>query len=148
MKSGAKNLRTYGKLRVKKKGFRYYLAGVLGESQRKNIAQMTNNIIGESYNNIYHFISFSAWDEQLVNEHRLQIMNKGNQTRIRNGFSLIIDDSGHRKSGNFTDGVGKQYLGEIGKTDKVIVIVIVIPNKNGILFQLATFSQQENLVSI
>ena len=50
-------------------------------------------------------------------------MNKGNQTRIRNGFSLIIDDNGHRKSGNFTDGVGKQYLGEIGKTDKVIVIV-------------------------
>ena len=84
---------------------------------------MTNNIIGESYNNIYHFISFSAWDEQLVNDRRLQIMNKSNQTRIRNGFSLIIDDSGHRKSGNFTHGVCKQYLGEIGKTDKVIVIV-------------------------
>ena len=107
MKSGAKNLRTYGKLRVKKKGFRYYLAGVLGESQRKNIPQMTNNIIGESYKKIYHFISFSAWDKQLVNEHRLQIMNKGNQTRIRNGFSLNIDDNAHRKSGDFTDGVGK-----------------------------------------
>ena len=62
-------------------------------------------------------------DEQLVNERRLQIMNKGNQTRIRKGFSLIIDDSGHRKSGNFTSGVGKQYLGEIGKTDNGVVIV-------------------------
>lgn len=30
---------------------------------------------------------------------------------------------GHRKSGNFTGGVGRQYLGEIGKTDKVVVIV-------------------------
>ena len=83
---------------------------------------ITNNIVGASYNNIYHFISFAEWDERLVNERRLQIMNKGNQTRIRNGFSLIIDDSGHRKSappaprfprrkdgarsGNFTDGVG------------------------------------------
>ena len=95
------------KTKGQKKGFCYYLAGVLGESQRKNIAQMTNNIIGESYNNIYHFITFSAWDEQLVNERCLQIMNKGNQTRIRNGFSLIIDDNGHRKSGDFTDGVGK-----------------------------------------
>ena len=37
-------------------------------------------------------------------------MNKGNQIRMRNDFSLIIDNSGHRKSGNFTDGVGKQYL--------------------------------------
>ena len=68
---------------------------------------MSNNIIGASYNNIYYFISFSAWDKQLVNERHLQIMNKGNQTRIRNGFSLIIDDNGHRKSGDFTDGVGK-----------------------------------------
>ena len=103
--------------RVKKKGFRYYLAGLLGESKRKNIAQITNNIIGASQDNIYHFISFSPWDEQLINERCLHIMNQGNQTKIRNGFSLIIDDSGHRKSGNFTDGVGRQYLGEIGKTE-------------------------------
>ncbi len=38
-------------------------------------------------------------------------------------FSLIIDDSGHRKSGNFTAGVGRQYIGEIGKTDNGNVIV-------------------------
>jgi len=31
--------------------------------------------------------------------------------------------SGHRKSGNFTDGVGRQYIGEIGKTDNGIVTV-------------------------
>lgn len=111
------------KTKGQKKGFRYYLAGLLGESQRKNIAQMTNNFVGATYNNIYHFISFAAWDESSINERRLQIMNKGNQTRIRKGFSLIIDDSGHRKSGNFTDGVGRQYIGEIGKTDNGVVIV-------------------------
>ncbi|MDE5072463.1 MAG: transposase [Trichodesmium sp. St5_bin8] len=59
----------------------------------------------------------------MINERRLQIMNQGDQTKIRNGFSLIIDDSGHRKSGNFTDGVGRQYLGEIGKTENGVVIV-------------------------
>ena len=36
---------------------------------------------------------------------------------------MIIDDSGHRKSGNLTDGVGRQYLGEIGKTENGVVIV-------------------------
>lgn len=111
------------KTKGQKKGFRYYLAGLLGESKRKNIAQMTNNFVDASYNNIYHFISFAQWDENLINERRLKIMNKGNQTKIRNGFSLIIDDSGHRKSGNFTGGVGRQYLGEIGKTDNGVVIV-------------------------
>ena len=53
---------------------------------------MTNNIIGALYDNVYNFISFSPWDEQLINERRLQIMNQGDQTKIRNGFSLIIDD--------------------------------------------------------
>ena len=38
-------------------------------------------------------------------------------------IALIIDDSGHRKSGNFTAGVGRQYIGEIGKTDNGIVVV-------------------------
>jgi len=75
-----------------------------------------------------------------VKERHLQIMNKRNQTRIRNGFTLIVDASGHRKSGatprlrkaqgsahqdsgNFTDGVGRQYIGEIGKTENGIVTV-------------------------
>ena len=52
-----------------------------------------------------------------MNERRLQIMNKCSQTRISRGFSLIINDSGHRTRGNFTDRVGRQYIGEIGKTD-------------------------------
>ncbi len=34
-----------------------------------------------------------------------------------------MDDSGHRKSGNFPAGVGRQYIGEIGKTDNGIVVV-------------------------
>jgi SRSO17 transposase len=50
-------------------------------------------------------------------------MNKCSQTRISRGFSLIIDDSGHRKSGNFNQGVGRQYIGEIGKTDNGLVVV-------------------------
>jgi SRSO17 transposase len=50
-------------------------------------------------------------------------MNKCSQRRVTRGFSLIIDDSVHRKSGNFRDGVGRQYIGEIGNTDNGIVVV-------------------------
>ncbi len=106
-----------------KNGFRYYLAGLLGESKRKNISQMSDNIVDSTYHKIHHFIAKSRWDVDGVNERRLEIINKRNQTRIRNGFSLIVDDSGHIKSGNFTDGVGRQYIGEIGKTENGIVVV-------------------------
>ncbi|NER39940.1 MAG: transposase [Oscillatoria sp. SIO1A7] len=50
-------------------------------------------------------------------------MNLCRQTKPAKNFSLIIDDSGHRKSGKKTSGVGRQYIGEIGKTDNGIVIV-------------------------
>ncbi len=51
----------YFKTKAQKRGFCYYLAGLLGESKRKNIAQITHNIIGSSYNNMHHFIYFAGW---------------------------------------------------------------------------------------
>ena len=65
----------------------------------------------------------APWSAKQVNQRRLEVMNQCSQTRISRGFTLIVDDSGHRKSGNFTAGVGRQYIGEIGKTDNGIVVV-------------------------
>jgi DDE superfamily endonuclease len=64
-----------------------------------------------------------TWSPEQINERRLAVMNQCSQTRINRGFSLIIDDSGHRKSGNFTAGVGRQYIGAVGKTDNGNVVV-------------------------
>ncbi|BAZ37029.1 transposase [Calothrix sp. NIES-4101] len=109
--------------KAQKIGFRNYLGGLLGESERKNLSQMAFNAIGVEYHKLHHFLTEAPWSDSKVNELRLETMNKCNQTRISRGFSLIIDDSGHRKSGNFTSGVGRQYIGEIGKTDNEIVVV-------------------------
>ena len=125
---------------AQKREFRHYLGGLLGESERKNPAQMTNNAVGVSYHSFRHFLVRSVWSADRVNERRLQVMNQCSQTKISRGFTLIVDDSGHRKSaectplstsnafevgrgGLLTDGVGRQYIGEIGKTDNGIVIV-------------------------
>ncbi|MFN9671232.1 MAG: IS701 family transposase, partial [Microcystis sp.] len=108
---------------AQKNGFRQYLGGLLGESERKNLTQMANNAVGVVYNRLHHFLTESPWSDRQVNECRLQVMNQCRQTQIPRGFSLIVDDSGHRKSGNLTAGVGRQYLGEIGKTDNGIVAV-------------------------
>ncbi len=108
---------------AQKREFRNYLGGLIGESERKNLSQMANNAVGVTYHRLHHFLTEAPWEAQQVNERRLEVMNQCSQTRISRGFSLIIDDSGHRKSGNFTAGVGRQYIGEIGKTDNGIVVV-------------------------
>jgi SRSO17 transposase len=109
--------------KAQKREFRHYIGGLLGESERKNLFQIAENAVGVTYHRLHHFLTEAPWSSSQVNERRLEIMNKCSQTRISRGFSLIIDDSGHRKSGNFTDGVGRQYVGEIGKTDNGIVVV-------------------------
>ena len=87
-----------GKNPPQKTGFRHYLGGLLGESERKNISQMANNSIGVVYNCLHHFIADSPWEPSKINERRLEIINKRSQSKFKKGFSLILDDSGHRKS--------------------------------------------------
>ncbi|MEW6609889.1 MAG: IS701 family transposase [bacterium] len=108
---------------AQKREFRNYIGGLLGESERKNLSQMADNAVGVTYHRLHHFLTEAPWDAQQVNERRLVVMNQCSQTRINRGFTLIVDDSGHRKSGNFTAGVGRQYIGEIGKTENGIVVV-------------------------
>jgi SRSO17 transposase len=108
---------------AQKKGFRHYLGGLLGESERKNITQMSNNAVGVVYHQLHHFLTEATWDADRLNERRKEVMQECNQTKLKRGFTLIIDDSGHRKSGKETAGVGRQYIGEVGKTDNGVVVV-------------------------
>ena len=109
--------------KAQKREFRQYLGGLLGESGRKNIYQMASDRVEVTYHKLHHFLTEATWSADKINGRRLEVMNKCNQTRISRGFSLIVDDSGPRKSGNFTAGVGRQYIGEIGKIDNRNVVV-------------------------
>lgn len=106
-----------------RQGFRSYLGGLLGESQRKNLTQIANNTVEGSYNHLRRFLNESPWDVEQLNNRRLNVMRQCRQTTPSRDFTLIVDDSGHRKSGDATDGVGRQYIGEIGKTDNGIVLL-------------------------
>ena len=96
----------------------------MGETERKNLFQMLENALGVTYHRLHHVLTEAPWSSSQVNERRLEMMNKCSQRRITRGFSLIIHDYDHRKRGNFKDGVGRQYIGEIGKRDNGIVVVI------------------------
>src|SRR4028118_6679 len=108
---------------AQKREFRNYLGGLLGESERKNLKQMATNAVGVTYHKLHHFLTAAPWSFSELNQRRLEVMNQCRQTKINQGFSLIVDDSGHRKSGNFTEVVGRQYIGEIGKTENGVVVV-------------------------
>lgn len=103
--------------------FRTYLSGLLSESARKNISVIAANTVGSSYYNLHHFIHDSPWSADELNDRRIDIIWQTRQTRPTVDFKLIIDDSGHRKSGKATDGVGRQYIGQIGKVDNGMVEV-------------------------
>jgi hypothetical protein len=118
-----KKLDTELKTQAQKRELRNYIGGLLGESERKNVTQMSNNALGVEYNGLHHFLTKSPWSYERINNRRLGIVSECRQTKSSRKFALILDDSGHRKSGNFTDGVGRQYIGEIGKTDNGLVMV-------------------------
>lgn len=89
---------------------------------KHNIARMAERIPGSNYDQLHHFISNSPWAHEPV----LAAVGKD----ISSLFSansgpvgLIIDESGHRKSGKKSVGVSRQYLGSIGKTDNGQVAV-------------------------
>lgn len=103
--------------------FRTYLAGLLSEAPRKNIAVIAANTVGAGYYNLHHFIHDAPWDAATLNDRRIDVIWQTRQTRPAVGFKLILDDSGHRKSGTATEGVGRQYIGQIGKVDNGMVEV-------------------------
>ncbi|VXD19968.1 IS701 family transposase [Planktothrix paucivesiculata] len=132
---------------AQKREFRNYLGGLLGESERKNLSQMANNAVGVTYHRLHHFLTEAPWSAMKLNQRRLEVMNQCKQTQISRGFALIIDDSGHRKSGNFTDGVGRQYIGEIGKTDNGIVAVTshLYDGKKSLPLDIELYQKAESL---
>ena len=105
----------------------------MGESGRKNVFQPARAAVELTYHKLPHFLTDAPWSSDKINQRRWEVMNQCRQTKISRVFSLIVDDSGHRKSGcllrpirarkpraravrNFTAGVGRQYIGEIERT--------------------------------
>ena len=86
------------KTKAQRKEFRHDLGGLLGESQRKNLSQLAENAVDLSDHSWRHFALRANWSEIEINPPRLQVINSCRQTKIPRGFSLIVDDSGHRKS--------------------------------------------------
>jgi len=99
-----------------RQGFRAYALGLLSEAHRKNIEAMNAKMIAPAYQSLHHFLTETPWDVQEVNHRRLELLMANRRTAPRPEGVLIIDDSGVPKKGRHTEGVKRQYIGQLGKT--------------------------------
>ena len=84
---------------------------------RSNVERMNERLPDSSYDALHHFISESTWDGQLVMDEvarRVQatlaevVGEEGEQ-------GLLLDECGWEKAGHKSVGVGRQYIGQVGK---------------------------------
>lgn len=54
--------------KAQKAGFRHYLGGLLGESERKNLTQLSKDTVGVTYHRLHHFLTAASWNAELVNQ--------------------------------------------------------------------------------
>ena len=82
------------------------------------------------------FLSESGWDPHELNARRLELLFEDPATAPNEEGVLVIDEHGDRKWGNKTAHVGKQWLGNIGKTDNGVVSVSSLWADEGVYYPL------------
>jgi SRSO17 transposase len=97
-------------------GFRAYVLGLLSEAHRKNVEAMSAKTVGEPYQSLHHFLAEAPWDADALNRLRLGLLQADPRTAPRPDGLLIVDDTGVPKKGDATEGVKRQYIGQVGKT--------------------------------
>lgn len=89
----------------------HYLRGLILSEGKRTITHLSRSqAAGESYNRLHHFISKSPWDEDPMNEQRIQMMKQHVET-LANGIEepigfLIGDDTTNPKTGKKMAGFG------------------------------------------
>lgn len=89
--------------------------GLAKKGIRKNMFQMTQNIVDADHESLQNFISDSKWSARAVMDQVAQQVNKQIGDPLE--AALLIDESGIPKKGQKSVGVARQWLGSIGKVD-------------------------------
>ena len=128
--------------RAQREGFRGYLEGLLLPAERnKTLTALANTepVVGaqrKEAQSLQWFLSESRWDAKEVNERRLELLFEAASTAPHGEGVLIIDEHGDRKWGKRTAHVGKQWLGNLGKTDNGVVSVSSLWAEEGVYYPL------------
>src|SRR5215210_4374312 len=133
----------FGRARAQREGFRRYLEGLLLPAERnKTLTALANTepLAGaqrKEAQSLQWFLSESGWDPKDINERRLELLVEDPATAPNEEGVLVIDEHGDRKWGKHTAHVGKQWLGNIGKTDNGVVSVSALWADEGVYWPIA-----------
>lgn len=132
----------FRRARAQREGFRRYLEGLLLPAERnKTLTALANTepVAGaqrKEAQSLQWFLSESGWDPGEVNERRLELLVEDPASAPDEEGVLVIDEHGDRKWGKKTAHVGKQWLGNIGKTDNGVVSVSSLWASEGVYYPL------------
>lgn len=90
-----------------------YLRGLLTMTHQRNYANIARRVVGvhDDGQNLQQFMSDSPWDDQAV---FVQIQAEIRQRPALHGGMLTLDDSGDHRTGEYSAGTDRQYLGRWG----------------------------------
>jgi SRSO17 transposase len=128
--------------RAQRDGFRRYLEGLLLPAERnKTLTALANTepLAGaqrREAQSLQWFLSESGWDQEQMNERRLELLFEEPLSAPNTQGVLVIDEHGDRKWGKKTAHVGKQWLGNLGKTENGVVSVSSLWADEGVYYPL------------
>lgn len=94
--------------------FYQYMSGQFSKLERKSIEPIAISMENGHVRSMQRFVSDVVWDEdKMINKYRSMV---NEDLGDPNGV-VIFDESGFRKKGKDSAGVGRQYCGNIGKVD-------------------------------
>jgi len=99
--------------REPKENARMYMSGLLSDLERKNVESIAYRY-DRSREALQKFIGQAPWDHQPLQQELVRQV--GVEIGRDNGV-IVFDPSGHKKCGNDSVGVQRQWLGRLGKVD-------------------------------
>ena len=112
---------------VERRRARQYVVGLLMSGSNKTMTAMADRIVGVNNQSLHHFLTQAPWDPDELNRHRVALLQRSRQTKFKATGWFIQDDTGQRrkptKGPRGSDGVSRQYIGNVGKVDDGIVFV-------------------------
>lgn len=113
--------------------FKLLHLGLLSELPRKTLPAIARAVGLSHSQGLHHFLRESPWETQKLRQARLELIGlliAGKE------MLLCIDETGDVKKGKATDYVAKQYIGNLGKTERGIVSVNAYGIVEGITYPL------------
>ncbi|HNR81518.1 MAG TPA: transposase [Candidatus Pacearchaeota archaeon] len=104
---------------------KHYVSGLMNGFKRFNLQalHLATEESSYSYRQLRYFIGDANWDENQLNEKRIQFMENDVRTKTKENGCISFDDTSVVKSGKHTDGVAKQYAPGAGQIANCKVVV-------------------------